>query len=297
MMVITNICATSVAKVFWHLQEFKLHRAGHTGVKPYKCGQCEVASFADVHRLNHYLKSCGKLNAFQCNQCGKMYSDQKSLSTHVSDTHNKTERKCALCPNAVYTSEGGYYTHMRMKHQIGRNGRKLQDVLKEWQGQETEDSDEEITDNDDNEKSDKRKKKRHEEKKQTPKRKRTDSSDEENTPQSKKKRSDDNKQTPKWKASESSDEENTPQSKNKKTNPENKSTKNQASQDNKKLKPTTLDKKRASKSTSGKKTSEPEEKNTQKMVYHCPMPKCNRLKFDDEQLYFKHLVKQHKIRG
>ena len=130
---------------FWHLQEFKLHHAGHTGVKPYKCGQCEVASFADVHRLNHHLKTCGKLNAFECNQCGKMYSDQKSLSTHVSDTHNKTERKCALCPNVVYTLEGGYYTHMRMKHQIGRNGRKLQDVLKEQQGQETEESDEEIT--------------------------------------------------------------------------------------------------------------------------------------------------------
>ena len=115
---------------FWHLQEFKLHRAGHTGVKLYKCGQCEVASFADVHRLNHHLKTCGKLNAFECNQCGKMYSDQKSLSTHVSDTHNKTERKCALCPKAVYTVIYGYYTHMRMKHQIGRNGRKLQDVLK-----------------------------------------------------------------------------------------------------------------------------------------------------------------------
>ena len=98
---------------FWHLQEFKLHRAGHTGLKPYKCGQCEVASFADVHRLNHHLKTCGKLNAFECNQCGKMYSDQKSLSTHVSDTHNKTERRCSICLNAVYTSEGGYYTHMR----------------------------------------------------------------------------------------------------------------------------------------------------------------------------------------
>ena len=38
---------------------------------------------------------------------------------------------------------------MRTKHQIGRNGRKLQDVLKERQGQETEHSDKEITDNDD----------------------------------------------------------------------------------------------------------------------------------------------------
>ena len=116
---------------FWHLQEFKLHCAGHTGVKPYKCGQCEVASFVDAHRLNNHLKTCGKINAFECNQCGKMYSDQKSLSTHVSDTHNKTERKCAICPNAVYMSEGGYYTHIRSKHQIERNGRKLQDVLKE----------------------------------------------------------------------------------------------------------------------------------------------------------------------
>ena len=116
---------------FWHLQEFKLHCAGHTGVKPYKCGQCEVASFVDVHRLNNHLKTCGKMNAFECNQCGKMYSDQKSLSTHVSDTHNKTKRKCAICPNVVYMSEGGYYTHMRSKHQIERNGRKLQDVLKE----------------------------------------------------------------------------------------------------------------------------------------------------------------------
>ena len=119
----------------------------------------------------------------------------------------------------------------------------------------------------------------------------------ENTPQSKKKRSDDNKETPKRKANESSNQENTPQSKKKKTNPENKSTKNRPSQDNKKSKPTKSDEKRASKSTYGKKTTEPEEKNTQKMVYHCPMPKCNRLKFDDEQLYFKHLVKQHKIRG
>ena len=126
-----------------------------------------------------------------------MYSDQKSLSTDVSDTHNKTERKCSICPNAVYTSEGGYYTHMRNKHQIGRNGRKLQDVLKEQQGQETEQREEEITDNDDKDESDKRKKKRNEDK----------------------------KQTPKWKINESSDEENTPQSKKKKTNPENKSNK------------------------------------------------------------------------
>ena len=53
---------------FWHLQEFKLHHTGHTGLKPYKCGQCEVASFADGHRLNNHLKTCGKMNSYECNQ-------------------------------------------------------------------------------------------------------------------------------------------------------------------------------------------------------------------------------------
>ena len=209
------------------------------------------------------------MNAFECNQCGKMCSDQKSLSTHVSDTHNKTKRNCAICPNVVYMSEGGYYTHMRSKHQIERNGRKLQDVLKERQGQETEQSDDKITDNVEKDESDKKKKKRN----------------------------DDKKPTPKWKKTDSSHEENTPQNKKKKTASENKSNKSHPSKDNKKSKPTKWDEKKGSTCTPAKKTTKADDKKIHKMVYHSPMPKCNGLEFDDEQLYFKHLVKQHKIRG
>ena len=197
---------------FWHLQEFKLHRAGHTGVKPYKCGQCEIASFADVHRLNNHLKMCGKMNAFECNQCGKMYSDQKSLSTHVSDTHNKTERRCAICLNAVYMSEGGCYTHMRNKHKIGRHGRKLQDVLRQQAQPESELSEDEITDNNDQAALDTTEKKATEQKKKSEKCTKNDNSDEDNTPQSKKKRTDQQKKMTKRKRSQSFEEENTTQS-------------------------------------------------------------------------------------
>ena len=258
-----NFCSRG----FWHLQEFKLHHTGHTGVKPYKCSQCEVASFVDVHRLNNHLKACGKMNSFECNQCGKMYSDQKSLSTHVSDTHNKTERKCPICPNAVYTSEGGYYTHMRNKHKI-RNGRKLKEVLKEQTRKEAEESDNKITDNGEEDESDKKKKKRNDDKKSTPKQKRTDSSDEENTPQNKKK----------------------------KTDSENKTIKSCESDNIKKSKSTISDNKSSLKGTPAKKTTKTDEKKVNKMVYHCPILKCNGLEFDDEQLYFKHLFKQHKIK-
>ena len=114
---------------FWHRQEFTLHRAHHTGNKPFQCGLCGIAKFADSNRLNNHLKTCGKENSFKCGQCGGMYSDQKSLSTHVSDHHEKVERRCPICPNRIYTSEGGYYTHMRTAHQVGRNGQKLQEVI------------------------------------------------------------------------------------------------------------------------------------------------------------------------
>ena len=117
------------SRKFWHRQEFTLHRAQHTGDKPYQCGRCGIASFADPNRLKNHLKTCGQENKFKCNPCGGMYSDQKSLATHVSDHHEKKERPCPICPNKIYTSEGGYYTHMRIAHKIRRNGKKLSEVV------------------------------------------------------------------------------------------------------------------------------------------------------------------------
>ena len=72
-----------------------------------------------------------------------MYSDQKSLATHVSDHHEKTERPCPICPNKIYTSEGGYYTHMRNAHKIGRNGKKLSQVVDEQERENQNDTEKE----------------------------------------------------------------------------------------------------------------------------------------------------------
>ena len=38
---------------------------------------------------------------------------------------------CEICEDRTYTSQCGYYRHMRSIHNIGRNGQKLRDVLKE----------------------------------------------------------------------------------------------------------------------------------------------------------------------
>ena len=146
------------SRKFWHRQEFTLHRAHHTGNKPFHCGICKLASFADPHRLTHHLKTCSKENSYKCNQCGGMYSDQKSLSTHVSDHHDKTKQKCPICPNKVYTSEGGYYNHMRNAHQIGCRGQKLKDVLQnnEEKKSSEEENNGDISDGSDEEESKKK---------------------------------------------------------------------------------------------------------------------------------------------
>ena len=54
---------------------------------------------------------------------------------------------------------------------------------------------------------------------------------------------------------------------------------------------------RGQKSTPAKKTKKEDDTKVNKMVNYCPMPKCNRLEFEDEKLYFNHLIKKHKITG
>ena len=119
---------------FWHWGEFTLHRASHTGLKPFKCGRCGVKAFACAERLTKHLESCGKMNSVDCTKCGKLFSNERNLATHVSEVHDKEiQIECPLCIESVYYSTGGYYSHMRTKHNIGRKGQKLADVLLELQ--------------------------------------------------------------------------------------------------------------------------------------------------------------------
>ena len=103
----------SCSKGFFGLQEFKLHRAKHTGIKPYKCGRCGIAAFADVNRLNNHLKHCGMSSSYDCSQCGSLFTTARSLATHVSEKHQGFCKACPFCKDKSYTSQGGYYTHLR----------------------------------------------------------------------------------------------------------------------------------------------------------------------------------------
>ena len=118
----------SCSKGFFGLQEFKLHRAKHTGIKPYKCGRCGIAAFADVNRSNNHLKHCGVSSSYECARCGGLFTTARSLATHVSESHKGFQKKCPFCKDKNYSSQGGYYAHLRNKHKIGRDGIKMSDA-------------------------------------------------------------------------------------------------------------------------------------------------------------------------
>ena len=101
---------------FFHLNKFKMHRAGHTKIKEYLCGRCKIMAFSSVGKLNAHLKICGCPNSFECTICGKFYSSSSNLVTHMSVVHKEEITwSCPVCDDKVYSSKGSYHRHLREK--------------------------------------------------------------------------------------------------------------------------------------------------------------------------------------
>ena len=147
-------------KGFFHKSEFSIHRDSvHLKRKEYACNKCQQRAFTSIGCLNAHLAICGKESKEQCGICGKMYITKETLFTHIQEVHKEGHsRKCPFCHEKVYTSEGGYYKHMCVKHQISRNTIKLSEYMK---AQDTENNvnDENDDEQKDNSDSDKKKKK------------------------------------------------------------------------------------------------------------------------------------------
>ena len=126
------VCDTC-GRGFFMKGEFTCHVLSHTNVKPFAYGVCNVACFATLGRLNAHLSKCGKPLQFPCALCGKYFSSKQSVEVHVAETHstggkNKTW-ECPLCEDVQYSSQGGWYKHLRKQHGITRHGKKLEEAI------------------------------------------------------------------------------------------------------------------------------------------------------------------------
>ena len=165
-------------KGFFHKSEFSIHRDSvHLKRKDYACNKCQQRAFTSIGRLNAHLAICGKEAKEQCGICGKMYSTKETLCTHINDAHKEgVTRPCPFCDEKVYTSEGGYYKHMHVKHKISRNTIKLSDYMKA-QGTEDNNSQEDENVEKDDSDSDKKKQKRKSKKKKKEKDEKSENTD------------------------------------------------------------------------------------------------------------------------
>ena len=113
---------------FYVKGEFTCHRLSHTKVKPFACGVCNVARFATPGRLNAHLAKCGKPLAFQCDLCGKHFSSKQAVDIHIAEAHATPGKSkswdCPLCEDVHYSSQGGWYKHLRKQHGMEKNWNK-----------------------------------------------------------------------------------------------------------------------------------------------------------------------------
>ena len=130
---------------FYHRGEFTIHwDSVHLNRRDYACNKCQQRAFTSVGRLNAHLEKCGKQPTHECGICGKMFHSKENLYTHIQDVHQTDHtRKCPFCNEKVYTSEGGYYKHLRVKHNISRQTVKLSEYMKAQSEGATENNEEE----------------------------------------------------------------------------------------------------------------------------------------------------------
>ena len=266
-------------KGFFHKGEFTIHRDSvHLNRRDYACNKCQQRAFTSVGRLNAHLEKCGKQPTHECGICGKMYHSKENLYTHIQDVHQADHtRKCPLCEEKVYTSDGGYYKHLRVKHNISRQTVKLSEYMKAQSTRKSEDE-EEHSEND-------------EETQTKPKRRSNKSKKSENTEEE----ADQLANNPKTKSTVEDKPENTDKNKGKKkdkVDPKSENTEKEAS----KKKGKGLKRKEDDRDEEKPKVPESypakRTRSSGPVTWDCPF--CEDVKYTDNLKYLMHLQEKHK---
>ena len=84
-----------------------------------------------VHLQHQLITQMSNPGSVECNICGKILSSKTSLYTHITDSHREDIKyNCPICNDKTFNSQGGYYKHLRVKHNLSHNGVKISAIEK-----------------------------------------------------------------------------------------------------------------------------------------------------------------------
>jgi len=99
------------------LGNFHAHCRIHSGIKPYKCDNCDK-EFSLKHNFNrHYRIHTGEKN-FKCIKCERAFVTKAHLHYHLNKTHqiyDENAFKCNQC-DKTFVTESHFNFHLNKAH-------------------------------------------------------------------------------------------------------------------------------------------------------------------------------------
>lgn len=92
-------------------------RRHHTGIKPYKCSECEDRSFFSKSEYNRHTKRLhSKERPFVCELCNKTFAINADLKNHLKVHENIRNFQCDICGHGSLTVTNLRY-HKKIVHE------------------------------------------------------------------------------------------------------------------------------------------------------------------------------------
>ena len=119
-----NLCGQKFARK----EQLKYHDEGvHQRLRFFKCdweSGCSQPAFYKIFDLHRHIRTVHeKIRNHMCYQCGKGFTNQKTLTKHISVIHQKTERTefevCQVC-DLNFASIHTLNRHIYMEHDLAR---------------------------------------------------------------------------------------------------------------------------------------------------------------------------------
>ncbi|XP_002023444.2 zinc finger protein 568 [Drosophila persimilis] len=98
----TGIFCDICGKPFTQSGNMMRHRQRHSGIKPYKCQECEATFYTQKELTSHNICHTGRMPCI-CEVCGRPCRDRGVLTAHMRRHTGERPAKCEVCGKAFYS--------------------------------------------------------------------------------------------------------------------------------------------------------------------------------------------------